>query len=125
VVHLRIEQDWLDHVSCGRKPRVSSALVYNEIVDKYINFIQRYIQKDELTFLLTGSLNNRVIDYLRTNKYTYFLFPKITHYREINAAMDMVIGQQCNNVVIVCGASSFSEILKYRITGNNVQTYFI
>jgi hypothetical protein len=53
------------------------------------------------------------------------LFPKITPYREINAAMDMVIGKQCNNVFIGCGASSFSDILKYRITGDNVQTYLI
>jgi hypothetical protein len=125
VVHLRIEQDWLDHVALYSVPRVSQEFAYHDISNKYIDLIQRYIQKDELTFLLTGSLNNRVIDYLRTNKYTYFLFPKITHYREINAAMDMVIGKQCNNVFIGCGASSFSEILKYRITGDNVQTFLI
>jgi len=125
VVHLRIEPDWLHHVALYSVPRVSQEFAYHDISNKYIDLIQRYIQKDELTFILTGSLNNRVIDYLRTNKYTYFLFPKITHYREINAAMDMVIGKQCNNVFIGCGASSFSEILKYRITGNNVQTYLI
>ena len=125
VVHLRIESDWLDHVALYSVPRVSQLYAYHDIGNKYIDLIQRHIQKDELTFILTGSLNNRVIDYLRTNKYTYFLFPKITPYREINAAMDMVIGKQCNNVFIGCGASSFSEILKYRITGNNVQIYLI
>ena len=125
VVHLRIEPDWLHHVALYSVPRVSQEFAYNDIANKYIDLIQRHIQKDELTFILTGSLNNNVIDYLRTNKYTYFLFPKITYYREINAAMDMVIGKQCNNVFIGCGASSFSEILKYRITGNNIQTYLI
>ena len=125
VVHLRIEPDWLDHVALYSVPRVSQEFAYNDIANKYIDLICRYIQKDELTFILTGSLNNKVIAYLRENKYMYFLFPKITHYREINAAMDMVIGKQCNNVFIGCGASSFSEILKYRITGDNVQTYLI
>ena len=125
VVHLRIEPDWLDHVALYSVPRVSQEFAYSDIANKYIDLIQKYIQRDELTFILTGSLNNKVIAYLRENKYMYFMFPKITHYREINAAMDMVIGKQCNNVFIGCGASSFSEILKYRITGDNVQTYLI
>ena len=123
VIHLRIEQDWLDHVSSGRNPRVSPVVVYNEIVDKYIKVIEKNIQKDDLTFILTGSPNNKVIDYLRNNQYTYFLFPKITLYREMNAAMDMVIGKQCNNVFIGCGGSSFSDILLHRITGVNIQKY--
>ena len=123
VVHLRIEEDWLVHVSSGRNPRVSPAVVYNEIADKYINLIQTYIQKDDTTFILTGSSSNKVIDYLRNNRYAYFLFPKITHYREMNAAMDMVIGKQCNNVFIGCGGSSFSDILLHRITGDNIQKY--
>jgi hypothetical protein len=123
VVHLRIEQDWLDHVSSGRNPRVSPAVVSNEIVDKYINFIQRYIKKDDTTFILSGSSSNKVIDYLRNHGYTYFLFPKITPYREMNAAMDMVIGKTCNNVFIGCGGSSFSDILLHRITGDNIQKY--
>jgi hypothetical protein len=123
VVHLRIEQDWLNHVSSSRNPRVSPAVVYNEIADKYINFIQKYIQRGELTFILTGSSNNKVMDYLRNNQYTYFLFPKITHNREMNAAMDMVIGKICNNVFIGCGGSSFSDILLHRITGDNIRKY--
>jgi hypothetical protein len=123
VIHLRIEQDWLDHVSSHRKLRVSPAVVYNEIVDKYIVLIRRHIQTDETTFILTGSSNNKVIDYLRNNHYAFFVFPKITPYREMNAAMDMVIGKQCNNVFIGCGGSSFSDILSHRITGANVQKY--
>jgi len=123
VIHLRIEQDWLDHVSSGRKPRVSPDVVYKQIADKYIDLIRRHIQTDDLTFILTGSSNNMVTDYLRDNQYTYFLFPKITPYREMNAAMDMVIGKQCNNVFIGCGGSSFSDILLHRITGVNIQKY--
>jgi hypothetical protein len=123
VIHLRIEQDWLDHVSSGRNPRVSPAVIANEIANNYIKVIEKNIQKDDLTFILTGSQNNKVIDYLRNNQYTYFLFPKITLYREMNAAMDMVIGKQCNNVFIGCGGSSFSDILLHRITGVNIQKY--
>jgi hypothetical protein len=123
VIHLRIEQDWLDHVSSHRKPKVSPAVVYNEIVDKYIVLIRRHIQTDDTTFILTGSSKNKVIDYLRNNQYTFFLFPKITPYREMNAAMDMVIGKQCNHVFIGCGGSSFSDILSHSITGANVQKY--
>jgi hypothetical protein len=81
VIHLRIEQDWLDHVSSGRKPRLSPAVIANQIAKKYIDLIQKHIQRDELTFILTGSSNNKVVDYLRNNKYTYFMFPKITPYR--------------------------------------------
>lgn len=123
VLHLRIEPDWLTHVSSHSNPRVSTEVVYNDIVNKCIDLIQKHIQRDELTFLLTGSSNNKVIDYLRNNQYVYFLFPKITPYREVNAAMDMVIGKQCNNVFIGCGGSSFSDILKHRITGDNIQVY--
>jgi hypothetical protein len=124
VIHLRIEKDWLNHVSSHRNPRVSPGAVYKEIADKYIDLIRRHIQPDDSTFILTGSPKNKVIDYLRNNQYTYFLFPKITPYREMNAAMDMVIGKQCNNVFIGCAGSSFSDILKHRITGDNVQQYF-
>ena len=123
MVHLRIEPDWLNHVSGHSNPHVSTEVVYNEIVNKYIDLIQKHIQRDELTFLLTGSSNNKVIDYLRNNQYAYFLFPKITPYREMNAAMDMVIGKQCNNVFIGCGGSSFSDILLHRITGDNIRKY--
>jgi len=123
VIHLRIEQDWLDHVSSGRNPRVSPAVIANEIANNYIKVIEKNIQKDELTFILTGSSNNKVVDYLHDNQYTYLLFPKISPYREMNAAMDMVIGKQCNNVFIGCGGSSFSDILKHRITGDNIQQY--
>lgn len=123
VIHLRIEQDWLNHVSSHRNPCVSPMVVYNEIVVKYIDLICRHIQKDESTFILTGSSCNKVIDYLRNNQYTYFIFPKITPYREMNAAMDMVIGKQCNNVFIGCAGSSFSDILLHRITGDDIQKY--
>lgn len=123
VIHLRIEQDWLDFVSSRRTPRVSPESVSEEIAKKYIKVIQQYIQKDDTTYILSGSSNNKVIDYLRKNQYTYFLFPKITPYREMNAAMDMVIGKQCNNVFIGCGGSSFSDVLKYRITGDNIQQH--
>ena len=123
VIHLRIEQDWINHISSHSTPIVSQALVYKEITDKYIDMIRRHIQKDDSTFILTGSPNNKVIDYLRNNQYTYFLFPKITPYREMNAAMDMVIGKTCNNVFIGCGGSSFSDILLHRITGDNIQKY--
>ena len=123
VIHLRIEEDWLVHVSSGRNPRVSQEVVYNEIATNYIDLIKKYIRSNELTFVLTGSTDNRVIDYLRSNRYAYALFPKITPYREKNAAMDMVIGKQCNNVFIGCGGSSFSDILKHRIVGENVRQY--
>ena len=123
VIHLRIEQDWLDHVSSHRTPRVSPTSISDEIAKKYINIIKKYIQKDDMTYILSGSSNNKVIDYLRKNQYTFFLFPKITPYREMNAAMDMVIGKQCNNVFIGCSGSSFSDILKYRITGDNIQQH--
>jgi len=123
VIHLRIEQDWLDHVSLYQTPYISPDDAYNEIANKYIIFIQKYIHQHEITFILTGSISNKVIDYLRNNRYNYFLFPKITPYREKNAAMDMVIGAQCNHVFIGCGGSSFSDILIHRIDGENIQKY--
>jgi hypothetical protein len=123
VIHLRIEQDWLDHVSLHSNPRSSPEVVKGQIASKYIDSIQKYIQKDELTFVLTGSTQNKVIDYLRDHRYTYFLFAKPTSYREVNAAMDMVIGKQCNNVFIGCGGSTFSDMLIYCITGADTKKY--
>ena len=124
VIHLRIETDWITHVSSNRTLRASPESVYREIADNYIKLIQKYIDKEDTTFILTGSTSNKVISYLRDNKYSCFLFPKITCYREMNAAMDMVIGKQCNNVFIGCGGSSFSDILKHRMVGENIRQYF-
>ena len=123
VIHLRIEQDWLDHVSLHSNPRISPEAVKGQIASKYIDSIQRYIRRDELTFVLTGSTHNKVIDYLRDHRYTYLLFTKPTPYREMNAAMDMVIGKQCNNVFIGCGGSTFSDMLIYCITGADTKKY--
>jgi hypothetical protein len=73
----------------------------NYIEQKYINIIKKYINKKDITVLLTYSTNNNVIHYLKKNEYTYYISPKIEQWgREINAIKDTSIIGLCNNIFI-------------------------
>jgi hypothetical protein len=99
VIHLRIEVDAILHWS--KMNKMSALFFQNYIEQKYINIIKKYINKNELTVLLTYSNNNNVIQYLKQNEYNYYISPKIDKWgREINAIKDASIIGLCNNVFI-------------------------
>jgi len=99
VIHLRIEVDAILHWS--KMNNMPQLFFQNYIEQKYINIIKKYINKNELTVLLTYSNDNKVIRYLKQNEYNYYISPKIDKWgREINAIKDASIIDLCNNVFI-------------------------
>ena len=66
--------------------------------------IDKYIDPDSYNIVLSANVNNRVVDHLqcRMNR-THIFTDKTAHNgREINAMIDMIIAQNCNNIFIGC-----------------------
>ena len=63
VIHLRLEEDAIVHWS--KMNNMSKLNFQNYIEQKYINIIKKYINKKDITVLLTYSTNNNVIHYLK------------------------------------------------------------
>jgi hypothetical protein len=99
VVHLRIEGDAVNHWS--KQNKMSPAFFQTYIEDKYIDLIKNHVLKTDANIILTYSENNRVIDYLKTNNYKYYISEKKTEVgREVNAISDLLISEKCNNIFI-------------------------
>jgi len=98
VVHLRIEDDAIDHWSQVNK---MNKLEFKNILEhKYISYIEKFIDKDEQTIILSGNSTNNVIQFLTENNYNYLLPTKIFNEREKNAIIDLLISKYCNNIFI-------------------------
>lgn len=67
---------------------------------KYIYIIKKYITLDERIIILTSSLSNQVIEFLKNNNYKYKLTKKFFCEREKNAIVDLLISKICNNIFI-------------------------
>lgn len=110
IIHLRTESDAIQHWS--KQNNMSPAVFTKKLNDKYIKLIHNHIQKETITFVLSGDTQNKVIEYLQKNNYKYTFLRKNKHlYREIRAIMDMIIGKLCNSVFIGAGGSTFTQIL--------------
>jgi hypothetical protein len=118
-IHLRLEDDAVEHWAKENKlPPVQFKTIIEYM---YIEKIKEHILKYEKTIVLSYDYNNRVIDFLRENNYTFFLTPKMDTFREIAAAYDMEIGRYCNNVYILVYDSSFSYTLLFRMNLNIIK----
>jgi hypothetical protein len=117
IIHLRLEYDAIQHWS--KMNNVSELQFQLYIENKYINIIQKYINKNDITVLLSYYTNNRVINFLKENGYNYHISSKIEKLgREINAIKDISIINMCNNIFI----GNFN--LK-RLTGSSLSYYLI
>lgn len=125
VLHLRLEQDAIDHWS---KMNSMDPIIFKHIIEQtYIKLIKRYVNKDEMNVILSYSTQNSVIDFLKDNQYLYCFTDKLDIGREVNAAIDLNIGcNLCNNLFIgnfnlfhLNGSSlSYYLINKYREKSN-------
>ena len=80
------------------------------IENKYIDIIKNFIDKNDKNIILSYSLDNNVIDFLKQNNYKYYFIEKDFNIgREINAIFDLVVGKYCNNIFI--GNFNFSEFI--------------
>jgi len=112
-IHLRLEDDAIEQWS---KENNFEKSIYKRIVEnKYLREIKEYINKDELTLILSHNYDNNVIKYLKEHGYNYLTTPLWSNYRDISAIYDCLVGEQCNNIYICVWESSFSYLLGYRI----------
>lgn len=130
VVHLRLEDDGITKYSKSTDEAVKESFK-TKLVQKYIEMIQKHIDKNDETILLTYCTENPVIEFLKTNGYHYHIKPKdLESGREINAIIDFLIGINCNNVFIgnfneeTLTGSSFSYFLSKQMQ-YNVKPFFI
>lgn len=116
VIHLRLEEDAIDTFS---KELMVHRDVYQRInEDRYIECIDKYINKDITTIVLCNEKDNRVIDFLRDNNYKFMLTKKYFDKRELNALVDLNIGMKCNNVFIGSYESTFSYTIVCKLLKN-------
>ena len=117
VIHIRLEDDAVQH--WGKEYCYDDLELYKKkMEDVYISSIIEAIQKDEITILLSFDYNNRVVEYMKTNKYNILIPPKMNKYRELSAINDMIIAEKCNNVFIGVYESSFAFTVLKRIQTN-------
>ena len=110
VIHLRIENDAINHWS---KINNLTYLDYKDILSKkYIEYIEKYMEKNDFIFVLTSEIDNNVINYLIKNNYNYKVTEKqFYNERELNAIIDFLVGKLCNNIFIGCGNSTFTQCI--------------
>jgi hypothetical protein len=125
VIHLRLEPDAIKHWS--RQNNMSLPLFKNIIENKYINIINKYINKKNMNILLTYSTENGVIDFLKKNGYNYYISSKNQEWgRELNAIKDTAMIDLCNNIFIgnfnleKLNGSSLSYFLLNKMKSKNI-----
>jgi hypothetical protein len=106
VIHLRMEQDAIDHWSHLNK--LSKDQFQQTLQQKYIDLITQYMSPEDEIILLSASFSNGVIDFLEKNHYSYRFVDKFFPGREKNAIVDLLVSRLCNNVFIGNGGSTFS-----------------
>ena len=115
VIHLRIESDGIQWWS---NQNSMPAEKYQALIEcKYISLIKKYINIYDNTIILCADTNNKVIDFLKNNNYQFFIHNKDSSLgREINALIDLCIGENCNNIFLApIKCSTFSYTLKNRL----------
>jgi hypothetical protein len=99
ILHLRLEEDAMTHWSVINNMNINK--FRQTIENKYIDIIKNFINKNDKNVILSYSLDNTVIDYLKKNNYQYYFIEKDLNIgREINAIYDLVVGKCCNNIFI-------------------------
>ena len=108
------------------------AIFKTNLEQKYIECIKNNINKDEINIILSYSTQNKVINFLRDEGYKFHLTNKsLDQGREINALIDLIVGNVCNNVFIgnfnldVLRGSSFSYCLIQKLSERNVKMALI
>jgi len=113
VIHLRIEEDALEHFY--KSLDLEKEIYKNMLIQKYINLIKKHLNKNDKILVLTYSINNEVIDFLKENNYNYIINENKETNREISAIIDLLLGEYCNNYYICVWESSFSYTLFSKI----------
>jgi hypothetical protein len=112
VIHLRVEPDAITH--WGGINKMDYNTFQLRLESKYIELIQKYMNKDDEILILSNSSVNGVVDFLIRNSYKVVLSDKYFEDREKNAIVDLLVSKNCNNIFLGCinnrvlNGSSFS-----------------
>ena len=98
VIHLRLEKDGIAHWS--KMNHLSEDEFTRILENRYIELIQKYILKTDTTLLLSQSLNNGVVNFLKKENYSYTFTKKQYEDREKNAIVDLLTAKACNHIYI-------------------------
>lgn len=112
VIHLRLENDAIEHWS--KMNNMDHNNFRNIAINKYIDVIKKYIDKQSITIILSSSLDNPAIQFLKDNNYNIKMTNKYfssDSERELNAIIDFLFGRLCNNVYIGPGNSTFTQFI--------------
>ena len=130
VLHLRLEQDGLEY--WGKSNNLQPSIFKTNLEQKYIEYIKTNISKDEINIILSYSTQNKVINFLRDQGYKFHLTNKtLDEGREINALIDLIVGNVCNNVFIgnfnldVLTGSGFSYCLIQALSQREIKMALI
>jgi len=95
VIHLRVEKDMTGHMLRDNNMTQEEYDEYSQ--NKYIELIKQYFSKNDIIFLLSYDLNNKVVKFLKENEYEFYYTKKqIFEGREQHAIIDLLIGEKCN-----------------------------
>jgi len=99
VMHLRLEEDAIPF--WANINGIEPSLYKSILEQKYIRIIQEHISPDTNTVLLSSSTDNAITQYMTKHNYKFHFMNK-THFegRDVNAILDLLIGQQCNNIFV-------------------------
>lgn len=98
VLHLRDEEDAI--VFWSRINNMTLSEFSNNLAGKYCENIDTYFSVEIPIIVLTNNLKSPVLDYLKQRGYRYYTSEKIYPERELNAIVDLLNAQQCNNVFL-------------------------
>lgn len=127
VIHLRLEEDGIVHWS--RINNVAQNEYREYLEKKYIRLIKTYLSETDENIIVSSSLSNGVIDFLKQNNYNYKFIDKFFDDREKNAIVDLLLSRHCNNIFIGnfniknLNGSTFSYYIGKCLSDNVVKIY--
>jgi hypothetical protein len=95
---------------------------------KYVALIEKYFSKEDIVVVLTSNLQSPVLAYMQKAGYRVALTDKsLVKGRELNAIIDLLISNTCNNVFIGninphdFHGSTFSYLIWKRLSENTTK----
>ncbi len=99
VIHLKVENNILDDILSHNKMTKEEYVI--ALQNKYIVMIEKYFSKNDIIFVLSYDLDNKVVKFLKENEYEFYYTKKnIFDGREKHAIIDLHVGEKCNNCFI-------------------------
>jgi len=95
VLHLRLEDDAIQHWSNINGQTLEE--FRESLSEKYIALIRKYIAPSDQNIVLSASLSNPVIEFMRNHGYSVVFSKKYFKHRELNAIVDLLVAGHANH----------------------------